>query len=157
MFIPGFGAYVRWTAAGVTPDTRAFISLAGPLAGALGAVFCLLIWLQTREGLWIGLASFSALINLMNLIPVWSLDGGQAMAAINRPGRIGIAIAAVLFAAFFSQPLLLLVAAGAVYRAFEKPSTADMPTNNGVTAYFMILVATLGYLSALAPLGAQTR
>jgi Zn-dependent protease len=157
MFIPGFGAYVRWTAAGVTPDTRAFISLAGPLAGALGAVFCLLIWLQTREGLWIGLASFSALINLMNLIPVWSLDGGQAMAAINRPGRIGIAIATVLFAAFFSQPLLLLVAAGAVYRAFEKPSTADMPTNNGVTAYFMILVATLGYLSALAPLGAQTR
>jgi hypothetical protein len=44
-----------------------------------------------------------------------------------------------------------------VYRAFEKPSTADMPTNNGVTAYFMILVAALGYLSALAPLGAQTR
>jgi Zn-dependent protease len=42
----------------------------------------------------------------MNLIPVWSLDGGQAMVAINRPGRIGIAIAAVLFAAFFSQPLL---------------------------------------------------
>jgi len=37
MFIPGFGAYVRWNAAGVTPDTRALVSLAGPLAGALGA------------------------------------------------------------------------------------------------------------------------
>jgi Zn-dependent protease len=157
MFIPGFGAYVRWNAAGVTPDTRAWVSLAGPLAGALGAVFCGLIWLQTRHGLWIGLASFSAFINLMNLIPVWSLDGGQAMVAINRPGRIGIAIAAVLFAAFFSQPLLLLVAAGAVYRAFEKTLTADMPTNNGVTAYFMVLVALLGYLSALAPLGAPAR
>jgi Zn-dependent protease len=32
----------------------------------------------------------------MNLIPVWTLDGGQAMVAINRPERIGIAIAAVL-------------------------------------------------------------
>jgi Zn-dependent protease len=157
MFIPGFGAYVRWTAVGVTPDTRALVSLAGPLAGTLGAVFCVLIWLQTQQGLWIGLASFSALINLMNLIPVWSLDGGQAMVAINRPGRIGIAIAAVLFAAFFSQPLLLLVAGGAVYRAFEKTLTADMPANDGVTAYFMILIAALGYLSTLAPLGAPAR
>jgi Zn-dependent protease len=153
MFIPGFGAYVRWNAAGVTPDTRALVSLAGPLAGTIGAVCCALVWLQTQQGLWIGLASFSAFINLMNLIPVWTLDGGQAMVAINRPGRIGIAIAAVLFAAFFSQPLILLVAGGAAYRAFEK-SSAELPVNHGVTAYFMILVATLGYLSALAPLGA---
>jgi Zn-dependent protease len=152
MFIPGFGAYVRWNAAGVTPNTRALVSLAGPLAGALGAVCCALVWLQTRNGLWISLASFSAFINLMNLIPVWTLDGGQAMVAINRAGRIGIAIAAVLFAAFFSQPLILLVAGGAAYRAFEKTS-AELSVDHGVTAYFMILVATLGYLSALAPLG----
>jgi hypothetical protein len=79
------------------------------------------------------------------------------MAAINRPGRIGIAIAAVLFAAFFSQPMLLLVAGGAVYRAFEKGLAADMPANNGVTAYFMILVAALGYLATLAPLGVHAR
>ena len=153
MFIPGFGAYVRWNAAGVTPETRALVSLAGPLAGALGAVCCALVWLQTQQGLWISLASFSAFINLMNLIPVWTLDGGQAMVAINRPGRIGIAIAAVLFAAFFSQPLILLVAGGAAYRAFEKTS-AELPVNHAVTAYFMTLVATLGYLSSLAPLGA---
>jgi Zn-dependent protease len=157
MFIPGFGAYVRWNAAGVTADTRAFVSLAGPLAGTLGALFCVLIWWQTREGLWMGLTGFSAFINLMNLIPVWTLDGSQAMVAINRAGRIGIAIAAVLFAAFFSQPLLLLIAAGAVYRAFEKTLTADMPAHYGVIAYFITLVAALGYLSSLAPLGVPTR
>ncbi len=111
MFIPGFGAYVRWTAAGTTADTRAMVSLAGPLAGALGAALCALIWMQTRERVWIALSSFSAFINLMNLTPVWTLDGAQAMAAINRAGRIGIAIAGVLFAAYFSQPLLLLVVA----------------------------------------------
>jgi Zn-dependent protease len=152
MFIPGFGAYVRWNATGVSPATRAYVSLAGPLAGALGAVCCALVWLQTHQGLWISLASFSAFINLMNMIPLWTLDGGQAMAAINRPGRIGIAIAAVIFAAFFTQPLILLVAGGAMYRAFEKAS-AELPPNPAVTAYFMTLVATLGYLSALAPLG----
>ena len=152
MFIPGFGAYVRWNAAGVTPSTRAFISLAGPFAGLLGAVFCALVWLQTQRAVWIGLASFSAIINVFNLIPVWTLDGGQALVAVNRAGRIGIALAAVLFAAYFSQPLLLLVAGGAIYRAFEKAS-AEIPINRGVTAYFIVLVATLGYLSTLAPLG----
>ena len=60
MFIPGFGAYVRWNAAGVTTTTRALVSLAGPLAGAIGAAFCAFLWMQTQDRLWIGLASFSA-------------------------------------------------------------------------------------------------
>ena len=154
MFIPGFGAYVRWTAVGVSADTRALVSLAGPLAGTIGAAFCAVLWLQTQDRLWMALTSFSAFINLMNLIPVWSLDGGQAMVAINRAGRIGIAIAGVLFAAFFSQPLLLLVVAGAVYRAFDKSLSPDMPPSYGVTGYFVVLLAALGYLASLAPLGA---
>lgn len=157
MFIPGFGAYVRWAAEGVSADTRASVSLAGPLAGTLGAAFCCLLWLQTQDRLWIALASFSAFINLMNLIPVWSLDGAQAMVAINRAGRIGIAIAAVLFAAFFSQPLLLLVVGGALYRAFEKNLAPDMPPSYGATAYFVTLLAALSFLASLAPLGVPAR
>lgn len=153
MFIPGFGAYVRWTAAGVTPKTRALVSLAGPLAGALGAAFCALMWFQTGERLWLGLASFSAWINLMNLIPVWRLDGGQAVTVTGRTGCIGIALVAVTLAASFSQPLLLLVAGGAVYRAFRNDLSAEMPPNHGVTAYFIVLLVALGYLSSLAPVG----
>lgn len=156
MFVPGFGAYVRWTAADVTPHTRALISLAGPLAGAIGAAMCGLMWLQTRERLWLGLASFSAFINLLNLIPVWRLDGGQVFAGIGRAGRIGIALAALLLAVCFSQPVLLLVAGGAVYHAFGKDSAAEMPSGFGLSAYFIILLGVLSYLSALAPLGAPT-
>ena len=153
MFIPGFGAYVRWTAAGVTPNTRALVSLAGPLAGVVGAAVCALLWLRTRERLWLGLASFSAWINLMNLIPVWRLDGGQAITVTGRTGCIGIALAALVFAACFSQPLLLLVAGGAVYRAFGNDISAETAPGHGVTAYFIVLLAALGYLSALAPIG----
>jgi Zn-dependent protease len=152
MFIPGFGAYVRWNTAGVTTTTRALVSLAGPLAGAIGAAFCAFLWMQTQDRLWIGLASFSAFINLMNLIPVWTLDGAQAMVSINRAGRIGIAIAGILFAAAFSQPLLLLVVAGAIYRACDKTLTSDMAPSYGVTAYFVTLLAGLGYLASLAPI-----
>lgn len=157
MFIPGVGAYVRWTAAGVTPEARALVSLAGPLAGAVGAALCGLLWLQTQERLWLGLASFSGFINVMNLIPVWRLDGGQAFAAIGRPGRIGIALAAVVFAAYFSQPLLLLVAGGAIYRAFVKEVSAEVPPGFGLTAYFIVLLGVLSYLSALIPIGAPPR
>ena len=156
VFIPGFGAYVRWTAAGVSASTRAIVSLAGPLAGLIGSAVCALIWLQTREGLWIALASVSALLNFLNLIPIWSLDGGQAMAAIDRIGRIAIAIAAILFAAFFSQPLLLLVGAAAAYRAFGKDLPAENPTGYALTAYFVVLLCALGYFSKLAPPGAPT-
>jgi Zn-dependent protease len=153
MFIPGFGAYVRWTAAGVTPNTRALVSLAGPLAGAAGAALCGLMWLQTRERLWLGLASFSAWINLMNLIPVWRLDGGQAIAVTGRAGCVAIALAALVFAAYFSQPLLLLVAGGALYRAFGNDLSAATPPDHGVTAYFIVLLAALSSLAALAPIG----
>ena len=157
MFIPGVGAFVRWTAVGVTVDTRALISLAGPLAGAFGASVCGLIWLRTREGLWVALASFSAFINLMNLIPVWRLDGAQAIAAVTRTGRICIGLAAVVLAAYLSQPLVLLVAAGAAYRAFAKEPPAEPSPGHGVTAYFIVLLVILTYLSTLAPLGAPPR
>jgi len=157
MFIPGVGAFVRWTAVEVTADTRALISLAGPLAGAFGASVCGLIWLRTREGLWVALASFSAFINLMNLIPVWRLDGAQAIAAVTRTGRICIGLAAVVLAAYLSQPLVLLVAAGAAYRAFAKEPPAEPSPGHGVTAYFIVLLVILTYLSTLAPLGAPPR
>jgi Zn-dependent protease len=157
MFVPGLGAFVRWTAAGVTADTRALVSLAGPLAGACGAAVCGLIWLRTQERLWVALASFSAFINLMNLIPVWRLDGAQAIAAVTRTGRICIALASLVFAGYFSQPLALLVAGGAAYRAFGEELPTGTSPGYGVTAYFIGLLAILTYLSTLAPLGAPPR
>jgi Zn-dependent protease len=150
VFLPGLGAYVRWTALGVSTQTRAFVSLAGPMAGCLGAAVCALIWVKTGDSLWIGLASVSAMLNVLNLIPIWVLDGSQAIIALNKTERIVLSGAAVLLAAYFSQPLLLLVAAGAAYRIFTK----DIPVapSQGATVYYIIVLAALGYLITLAPL-----
>lgn len=149
VFLPGLGAYVRWTALGVTPRTRALVSLAGPLAGCIGAAVCALLWMATGETLWIGLASMSALLNVLNLIPVWVLDGGQTIKALNKTERIVLACAAMLFAVGFHEPVLLLVAAGAGYRAF----TQDVPTtsNPAVVVYYLLVLAALGFLVGLAP------
>ncbi|MGO9932737.1 MAG: site-2 protease family protein [Steroidobacteraceae bacterium] len=149
VFLPGFGAYVRWAALGVSAQTRAFVSLAGPMAGCIGAAVCALLWMKTGDALWIGLASLSALLNVLNLIPIWVLDGGQAIGALNKAERIILSAAAVLFAAIFSQPVFLLVAGGAGYRALSK----DIPPapSHGATAYYMMVLAALGYLGTLAP------
>ncbi|HEY2677355.1 MAG TPA: site-2 protease family protein [Steroidobacteraceae bacterium] len=155
VFLPGLGAYVRWTALGVSTRTRAAVSLAGPFAGCLAAVVCALLWVKTGTAIWAALASLSAMLNVLNLIPVWVLDGGGAVAALDKTERIILAVAAVLLAALFSQPLLLLVAAGAAYRVFTK----DIPAapSHGVTLYYLLVLAALGYLMTLAPMIAPGR
>lgn len=149
VFLPGLGAYVRWTALGVSAHTRAFVSLAGPLAGCIGAAVCAFLWMQTGEAFWIGLAGLSALLNVLNLIPVWVLDGGQAIAALNKAERIALSAGALLFAALFGQPTFLLVAGGAAYRVFTK----DLPAtpSRGAAVYYLLLLAALGYVINLAP------
>ena len=140
---------MRWTALGVTPRTRAFVSLAGPLAGCIGAAVCALLWAQTGAPLWVGLASISALLNVLNLIPVWVLDGGQTIQALNQAERTVLACAAVLFAIGFHQPVLLLVAAGAACRMFTKDAPAG--PNRAVMVYYVLLLGALGLLMELAP------
>jgi len=151
VFLPGFGAYVRWTALGVTLRTRGFVSLAGPLAGCIGAAVCALLWIATGDTLWIGLASMSALLNVLNLIPVWVLDGGQTIKALNKTERIVLACAAILLAAGLREPVLLLVAAGAGYRAFTKDVPIPTASNPAVVVYYLLVLAALGFLVGLAP------
>jgi Zn-dependent protease len=116
---------------------------------------CAFLWMKTGDALWVGLATLSALLNVLNLIPLWVLDGGQAITALNKSERIILSAAAVLFAAWFAQPVFLLVAGGAVYRAFSK----DIPEepSHAVTAYYLMVLAALGYLITLAPLAAPGR
>jgi Zn-dependent protease len=149
VFLPGLGAYVRWAGLGVSARTRAFVSLAGPLAGCMGAAVCVLLWTATGERFWAGLATLSAMLNVLNLIPLWVLDGGQAIAALNKPERIVLAAAAVIFAGLFAHPIFLLVAAGALWRAFSKDIPAE--PNHAVTVCYLGALATLGLIIHLQP------
>jgi hypothetical protein len=60
VFLPGFGAFVRWQAMGVPLTARAAVSLAGPLAGAIAAAVCMIVWYQTGNGLWAALGRAGA-------------------------------------------------------------------------------------------------
>src|ERR1700730_113988 len=66
VFLPGLGAYVRWQALGVPLETRAAVSLAGPLAGFLASLACAGLWWQTGHPFWAALARVGALLHLLN-------------------------------------------------------------------------------------------
>ncbi len=150
VFLPGLGAYVRWQAMGVSIETRAAISLAGPLAGFFASVACAVIWWQTGNPLWAALARVGAMLNVLNLIPVWVLDGGQAALALSKTERIALLVAGVALGLVLRQNIFFLVALGAGYRAFF---AGDLPAHPSrvTTVYFVAVLTLLGVIIRLMP------
>ncbi|MCU1299089.1 MAG: Peptidase [Acidobacteriaceae bacterium] len=149
VFMPGLGAYVRWQALGVPLETRAEVSLAGPLAGYLACVACGVIWWQTHNGVWAALARSGAWLNIMNLIPVWVLDGGQAALALDKTERILLLTACLGLWLFLGENVFFLVALGAGWRLFTK----DMPVHGSrrTAIFFLAVLTLLGLVLRLMP------
>ena len=83
-FIPLLGAYVSGTKREVSQRESAVILLAGPLPGMVIGIICYLIY-QQHPGLAIAFMSFEKIglaflfLNLINLLPIYPLDGGQLL------------------------------------------------------------------------------
>jgi Zn-dependent protease len=149
VFLPGFGAYVKWQALGVSLETRAAVSLAGPLAGFIASAACAVIWLKTSDPVWTALARSSAWLNILNLIPVWMLDGGQAAQALGKIERVVIAAASIALWYFLGEKVFILVALGAGVRIFIK----DTPPKSSrfILIYFVAVLTALGVIMWMLP------
>lgn len=77
VFLPFLGAYVALRNMRFDPWANARVSIAGPIAGGLAALFCYVVGEVTDSRLWLALAYTGFLLNLINLAPVWILDGAQ--------------------------------------------------------------------------------
>ena len=150
VFLPGLGAYVRWQALGVPLETRAAVSLAGPLAGFLASVACAVLWLQTGNPLWAALARAGAVLNLLNLIPVWVLDGGQAALALSKMERIVLLTACLALWLVLGEGMFFLVALGAGYQVFFAGDLPPRPSR-ATTIYFIAVLTALGVIIRLMP------
>jgi Zn-dependent protease len=150
VFLPGLGAYVRWRALGVSLETRAAISLAGPLAGFLAAVLCAVLWWQTGDPLWAALARAGAVLNVLNLTPVWILDGGQAALALSKMERIVILTACLALWLILGQSLFFVVAIGAGYQVFFAGNLPPHPSR-ATTVYFVVVLIALGVILRMLP------
>ncbi len=149
IFLPGLGAYVRWRAMGVSLKTRAEISLAGPLAGLLGAGVCAFLWWKTGDHMWSALARATAFLNLLNLSPVWVLDGSQAIIALHKGERVVLLVSSLVLWLLFGERTFILVAVGLGFRLFTK----DIPPRPswGTMAYFFLVLVGLGLILRLMP------
>jgi Zn-dependent protease len=150
VFLPGLGAYVRWQALGVPLETRAAVSLAGPLAGFLTALACIALWWQTGSPLWAALARAGAVLNLLNLIPVWVLDGGQAVLALSKTERIVLLTASLALWLVLGENVFFLVALGAGYQAFFAGVLPPRPSR-ATTIYYLAVLTALGVIVKLMP------
>lgn len=150
VFLPGLGAYVRWQALGVSTEARAAISLAGPLAGFVASVGCAVLWRLTGNSLWAALARSGAWLNLLNLIPVWVLDGGQAAIALSKIERIVLLTVCLGLWLVLGQGLFFLVAVGFGYQAFFAGHLPARPSR-ATTIYYIAVLAALGVMLQLMP------
>lgn len=84
LFIPFVGALVWMKKRPRDARTEAYIALAGPVAGTLGAlvVYGAGIWFQ--HPLLLVIAKIGFFLNLINLLPMPPLDGGRISAAVTR-------------------------------------------------------------------------
>ena len=145
VFIPGMGAYVRWYNQGVTLDDLATISLAGPFFGLLFALVMAVVAVKTGGGtLWEALAYTTAWLNVINLIPVFFFDGGQAAYALDRTQRWLILASSLIFFGMLHNATFLFVGLGMGYRIWkgdvpERPSTKTL-------VQFVLLLFALGLI-----------
>jgi Zn-dependent protease len=150
VFLPGLGAYVKWQALGVSTEARALVALAGPAAGLLAAVLAAVLFWQTGRPVWAALAHTGAWLNLLNLIPVWMLDGAGAVPALDKVGRVSLLVFTGLLFWWSGQMMLLLLVAGFAWQLYRKEIPADGSVK--VQLYFAGLLAAFVWLLRATPL-----
>ncbi len=79
VFIPFLGAYVALRGQPFDPWRNALVSVAGPVAGGIAALACLVYGTATGSDLLLALAYAGFFLNLVNLIPIGILDGGHIL------------------------------------------------------------------------------
>jgi Zn-dependent protease len=144
VFLPGLGAYVRWRALGVSLETRAAVSLAGPLAGFLASAACGLLWYQTGDGVWSALARTGAWLNILNLAPIWILDGGSAAYALSKMQRGAVLAVSAVLGYALNDIVFWIVAACSGWRLFTRDEPEE--PSSFITAYFIAVLVCLAMI-----------
>lgn len=161
MFIPGLGAVIRLKQQVVNPREDAEIGLAGPIYGLGAAVVVLAAWallkFQFHHELPIlaAIAGVGAWINLFNLFPIWTLDGGRGFHAMSQLQKF-LAAATVAGAWFCTgnsidtrDGMLALIALVCFGRAIGDKS--DKTRNWKAAITYIILVIALTAVSMVRP------
>jgi len=148
-FIPFVGAWIELKDLPHDAETEAYVGLAGPLVGSLGALACYFVARDMgASGHWLLAVSYGGFfLNLFNLIPLSPLDGGRITAVLSP--KLWLLGVPVLLGLFWMNPspmliLIAILAAPQVMKAWK--FRADDPAN---AAYYQASAETrLSYATA---------
>ena len=146
MFVPGLGAFVMAQQRYRDPHMDAKIGLAGPLWGLGAGAVAYAAFLYTGNSYWGAIARITAFLNLLNLVPVWQLDGMRGFHGLNRWMRWSIAAAFFVAAFLTSARPLMVVGAIAVYQALQP---AIKEADYDAFGTFLLLIGALTWLAVL--------
>ena len=146
-FIPGLGALIRLQQQVVNPDEDAAIGLAGPIYGLGAALLSLTLYFITKQPIFAAIAGVGAWINLFNLLPFGTLDGGRGFHALSRLQKLlaTAAVAAAYLATdlyFTPDGLLILIAILCLLRTFTDKSEEKGNSKAALTYIFLVITLT---------------
>jgi len=139
----------------------ALIAAGGPIAGSIGAGAVAVAAHMTESQLLYALADFGFMINLFNLLPIGSMDGGRWAGALSKyVGVAGVGLGGVIaYNGLVGNPLFYLIWLAGAYETFQKfynphltPPNYYKITNTQRAAltgsYFGLVVALLAAMEA---------
>ena len=127
VFIPFVGAWIALKETPMNVETEAYVAMAGPLVGSVGALVCYFLAREYDSRLLLALSYAGFFINLFNLIPLAPFDGGRVTSILSpRLWLVGVPILIGLFL-WRPSPLLVvmaILAAPQVLRALRHDPSA---------------------------------
>ena len=120
-FLPFLGAVVEMRGRPVSAFDEARVALAGPFVGTLATLPFMGAALALNSPFFAALAHWGCMVNLFNLLPIGSLDGGRIAGALSRHFLLaGLAGCGGLIAVYPSNPLLYLVFLSGGYSVYSR-------------------------------------
>lgn len=122
VFVPFIGAAVQMNRRPRDAWEDAMVAFGGPVLGSLGAAAVGVVGHSTESQLLIALADFGLMINLFNLLPLGSMDGGRIAGALSPWMNVaglggGVALA---YTGAIQNPVFYLILLAGGYETFMK-------------------------------------
>jgi Peptidase family M50. len=136
IFIPFLGAAIFQRSHPTDALKQAQIGIAGPIAGTIGATAAFALYGSTHNEIFLLAAWLGFFLNLLNLIPVWQLDGAWILAPVSPWLQVaGFAmIAAGVLVLHAASVLLIIVAVLGIPTLIQRFRDANNPYYTSVPA-----------------------
>src|SRR2546430_12363838 len=127
IFIPFLGAAIFQRSHPTSAVKQAQIGIAGPIAGTIGATAAYFLYLSTGWGVLLLSAALGFFLNLLNLIPVWQLDGSWILAPVSKWVYVGGFALVVLAVLWLPSVFLLIISVFGISSLVQRFRQAQSP------------------------------